>query len=224
MADGGGRARGAAFGELRRWTQSRHLGYWGRRALAFELVWRLAWSLVLIPVGYLLVNWYVDAHLTSPEMTNIGVLIDFLNPLGIAVLVAMAPIATAATVYELNVLTLYAVRIADQTPPTPSSPYREAFCRLSNLLHPSTILAVPFYVLLIPLIHACATATPVPALTVPRYALEVLCATPFGTAAVFLVWLAAVFCAMATMAAPVRTSWPTSWSTSSRTNGSSTVR
>lgn len=73
MADGGGRARGAAFGELRRWTQSRHLGYWGRRALAFELVWRLAWSLVLIPVGYLLVNWYVDVHLTSPEMTNIGV-------------------------------------------------------------------------------------------------------------------------------------------------------
>lgn len=136
MADGGGRARGAAFGELRRWTQSRHLGYWGRRALAFELVWRLAWSLVLIPVGYLLVNWYVDAHLTSPEMTNIGVLIDFLNPLGIAVLVAMALIATVATVYELNVLTLYAVRIADQTPPTPSSPYREAFCRLSNRCTP----------------------------------------------------------------------------------------
>lgn len=139
-----------------------------------------------------------------PEMTNIGVLIDFLNPLGVALLMAMALISTVATVYELNVLTLYAVRIADQTPPTPTGPYREAFYRLANLPHPSTMLAVPFYVLLIPLVHSGATATPVPALTVPRYALEVLCATPLGTAFACLVWLLMVFCAMATMAVPVR--------------------
>ncbi|WP_419497006.1 glycerophosphodiester phosphodiesterase family protein [Bifidobacterium pullorum] len=180
------------------------MGYWVRRALAFELVWRLAWSFVLIPFGYLLVNWYVDAHLASPEMTNIGVLIDFLNPLGITVLVAMALIATVATVYELNVLALYAARIADQTPPTSSGPYREAFYRLANLLHPSTLLAIPFYALLIPLVHAGATATPVPALTVPRYALEVLCAPPLGMAVACLAWLLVVFCAMATMAVPVR--------------------
>lgn len=177
------RTKGGRPARLIWWARTHHAGPWLARALAFELAWRAVWSLLLIPAGNMAVNWYVDANLISPEMTNVGILIDFLTVPGVLTLALLAVVATAGTVFELNVLVLVAERIARGAVPGRSRTLcREAFCRLSNLLHPSTLAAIPWFALVVPLLHVGTTATPVPALEPPRYAVDVLRAMPGGDA------------------------------------------
>lgn len=177
------RTKGGRPARLIWWARTHHAGPWLARALAFELAWRAVWSLLLIPAGNMAVNWYVDANLISPEMTNVGILIDFLTVPGVLTLALLAVVATAGTVFELNVLVLVAERIARGAVPGRSRTLcREAFCRLSNLLHPSTLAAIPWFALVVPLLHVGTTATPVPTLEPPRYAVDVLRAMPGGDA------------------------------------------
>lgn len=181
---------GARLKHLVWWGRAHHAGRWLARALVFELSWRAVWSLLIIPAGNMAVNWYVDANLISSEMTNVGILVDFLTVPGILTLVVLAFAAAAGTVFELNVLVLIAERIVCGAAPGRSrTPCREAFCRLSNLLHPSTLAAVPWFALVVPLLHVGTTATPAPVIEPPGYAVDVLRAMPGGDAILVLLHL-----------------------------------
>lgn len=185
------------------WASAHRLGYWAGHALAFEVLYRLAVTLVLTPPCNLIVNWYADASLVSPMMDDLGILQAFLTIPGIMLLGALAAIALVAGVFEITVMLTFARCLMENSRRDAPFVYRYSLARLGNLRHPSSLLALPYYVFLIPLIHIGYSSSLLPTLEIPRYTIDEIAATLPGRIAGVTAVCAAALAYVALIFAPV---------------------
>ncbi|OZG69212.1 glycerophosphodiester phosphodiesterase family protein [Bifidobacterium eulemuris] len=185
------------------WASAHRLGYWAGHALAFEILYRLAVTLVLTPPCDLIVNWYADASLVSPMMDDLGILQAFLTIPGIILLGILAAIALVAGVFEITVMLTFARCLMENSRHNASFVYRYSIARLGNLRHPSSLLALPYYVFLVLLIHIGYSSSLLPTLEFPRYVIDEIAATLPGRIVGATAVCVAAFAYVALIFAPV---------------------
>ena len=175
--------------QIVRGTTYWHLLFWLRNTLRFEIIYRLLMILIIHPSINLLLNYYISYTSYHSSLTNFTIFSAFLTPFGIIVVLIITIVALLTIVFELLTLVAMTYCMLHKIEYTTSSLYHTTFSQLKTMRHPSAVLAVIYFIGLLPLTHIGYISSYLTTLQIPRFITSELTLTAHGQIAVILFFL-----------------------------------
>lgn len=156
------------------------------KVLKFEVFYKFGIIVIISPLLNKIIQIYLD-NKSQGGAFNQYILFDFLNPEGIILILLVMAGFLAVIIYELTVIIDLVVLNKERHDYRIADVMKSALLNLKCLLHPSSLIAGFYYILLLPLVHIGYLNSLIPSISIPNFVFGELKLTFIGQILIILI-------------------------------------